>query len=271
MSGFLRQLASRSVGTAPRLRSAPSPRTVEILGAIPPGAWRGDARDAAAATGDSKAFVRTARDNAESGGTRSAQAPSRAPWSAGLGHAERHEEKASADGSDAAHNASVHIVHASVMPPLSDADRPTRSEEQAEQHALSPERHLRALRPIEANNDAAEGRLTHPAAVSPITRPMPAAARGAHDVTAMDHPATPPASSFATDARDRPARNARSDPADAASAALRAIQPLSPPDVHITIDRLEVAPPPQRAAPAATRSSALSLRAYLTARRTGLP
>lgn len=268
MSGFLRQLASRSVGTAPRLRSAPSPRAVEVLGAGLRDAWRGDARDAAAAA---EAFVRTARNDAESGGARSVQTPSRAPWSAGLEYAERNAQTAGANGLDAADVASVHVVHASVTPPLSEADRLTRSAEQAERVALSPERHLRALGPIEVDNDAAEAQHTRPAAVSPITRPLPAAARGAHDVTALARPATAPGSAFAADARVLPARNARSAPADAASTTNRLAQPPSPPDVHITIDRLEVAAPPQRAVPAAPRSCALSLRAYLTARRTGLP
>ncbi|MFJ3461241.1 hypothetical protein [Achromobacter spanius] len=266
MSGFLRQLASRSVGTAPRLRSAPSPRAMEVLGVGPRDAWPGDTRDAVAA---SEAFARTGSDDAGSNDARSVPTPSHAPWSAGLGHAERHAEKAGANGRDAADVASVRVVHASVTPPLSEADRPTRSAEPAEQDALSPERHLRALRPIDPDDDASEGRRTRPAAVSPITRPLPAAARGAQDVTALAHPATPPVSTFAADARALPARNARSDPDDAT--ANRLAQPPSPPDVHITIDRLEVAPPPQRAAPTAPRSSALSLRAYLTARRTGLP
>ena len=44
MNGFLRQLASRSLGTAPRLRSAPSPLAAVLPGIGPAAAWRAGAQ-----------------------------------------------------------------------------------------------------------------------------------------------------------------------------------------------------------------------------------
>lgn len=274
MSGFLRQLASRSVGAAPRLRSAPSPRALEVAGAVPRDAWRGDAGNAAAATGDSDPYVRTASGEEGSDGARSVHTPSQAPWSAGLAHAERNADNPGANGSVTADAAGVQVVHSAVAAPISDADRPTRSavrRELAGQDVPSAVRGTRAPGFAKTDDYASDDRHARPAAAPPNAWPVPAAAPGAHDVTAVADPATPPVPTLAADAPSLPARHARSDATTAASAPRLPAQPPPPPDVHITIDRLEVAPPPQRAAPAAPRSSALSLRAYLTARRAGLP
>ena len=274
MNGFLRQLASRSVGAAPRLRSAPSPRAVEVAGAVPRAAWREDARDAAAATGGTDAFVRTASGDEGSDGVRPVHTPSQSPWFAGLGHAERNADNAGATGRDAADAAGVQAVHPGVAAPIAAADRATH---RAARHELNGQamhpaaRGTRAPGFAKADDDASNDRHTRPAAASPITRPLPAAAPGAHDGTAVADPAAPPVPAFAADAPSRPAPDARGDATPAAFAPRLPAQPPPPPEVHITIDRLEVAPPPPRAAPAAPRSSALSLRAYLTARRTGLP
>lgn len=274
MSGFLRQLASRSVGAAPRLRSAPAPRSVELAGAVPRDAWRGDAWNAAADTGDSEAFVRTAIEDESSDGARSAHTPSQAPWSAGFAHAERDAENAGATGRDAADAAGAQVVHSAVAAPMSDADRATRSAARrglAGQDVHPAARATRAPGFAKTDDYASDDRHARPAVTSPITWPLPAAAPGAQDVTAVPDLAPPPVPTLAADAPSLPARHARSDATHAASLPRLPAQPPSLPDVHITIDRLEVASPPQRAAPAAPRSSALSLRAYLTARRAGLP
>jgi len=275
MNGFLRQLASRSVGSAPRLRSAPSPRAVALVGTVPRDAWRGEAQDLEAAQAASDARVQAGRDDARSSVASFAQTPLHAADSGGIGQTEWNVDAAGANVPDAAHDTRRHRTHFSVTTAsIADADVPPRNLARGDQEAPSPVRQSRALRSIEADKHAADDRQTRPAAASPITSPLPAEKSGAHDVTDIAHPAAPRDAALSAEARELagpPARNARSHAADAASASRLPAQPPSPPDVHITIDRLEVAPPPQRAAPAAPRSSALSLRAYLTARRAGLP
>lgn len=274
MSGFLRQLASRSAGSAPRLRSAPSPRALALVGTVPRDAWRGEAQELRAAQAAPDARVQAGRDDARSSVASFAQTPLRAADSGGIGQTEWNVDAAGANGPDAAHDTRRHRTHFSVTAPIAEADLPPRNLARGDQDAPSPVRQSRALRSIEADKHAADDRQTRPAAVSPITSPLPAEKSGAHDVTDIAHPAAPRDAALSAEAREfagPPARNARSRAADAASASRLPAQPPSPPDVHITIDRLEVAPPAQRAAPAAPRSSALSLRAYLTARRAGLP
>lgn len=274
MSGFLRQLASRSVGTAPRLRSAPSPRAVELVGTVPRDAWRGETQGLGAAQAAPDVRVQTARDDARSSVASFAQTPLHAADSGRIGQTERNVDAAGANGPDAAHDTRRHRAQFSVTAPIAEADVPQHNLARGDQDAPSPVRLSRALRSIEADKHAAEGRQTRPASVSPITSLLPTDKSGAHEVTDIAHPAAPRDAAFSAESRAFAAphtRHARSHAADAASATRLPAQPPSPPDVHITIDRLEVAPPTQRAAPAAPRSSALSLRAYLTARRTGLP
>ena len=274
MNGFLRQLASRSVGSAPRLRSAPSPRAVALVGAVPRDDWRGETQGLGAAQAAPDARVQAARDDTRSSVASFAQTPLHAADSGGIGPTEWNVDAAGANGPDAAHDTRRHRTHFSVTAPIADADVPPRNLARGDQDAPSPVRQSRALRSIEADKHAADDRQTRPAAVSPITSPLPAEKSGAHDVTDSTRPAATRDAALSAEARELTgpnARNARSHAADAASASRLPAQPPSPPDVHITIDRLEVAPPPQRAAPAAPRSSALSLRAYLTARRAGLP
>lgn len=274
MSGFLRQLASRSVGSAPRLRSAPSPRALALVGTVPRDAWRGEAQELRAAQAAPDARVQAGRDDARSSAASFAQTPLHAADSGGIGQTEWNVDAAGANGPDAAHDTRRHRTHFSVTGPIADADVPPRNPARGDQEAPSPVRQSRALRSIEADKHVADDRQTRHAAVSPITSPLPADMSGGHEVTDNGRPAAPRDAAFSVEARDLAgphARNARSRAADAASASRLPAQPPSPPDVHITIDRLEVAPPAQRAAPAAPRSSALSLRAYLTARRAGLP
>lgn len=274
MSGFLRQLASRSVGSAPRLRSAPSPRAVALAGTVPRDAWRGETQGLGAAQAAPDARVQAARDDARSSVASFPQTPLHAADAGRIGQTERNVDTAGANGPDAAQDTRRHRTYFSVTAPIADADVPPRNLARGDQEAPSPVRQSRALRSIEADKHAADDRQTRPAAASPITSPLPAEKSGAHDVTDSTRPAAPRDAALSAEARELAgpnARNARSHAADAASASRLPAQPPSPPDVHITIDRLEVAPPPQRAAPAAPRSSALSLRAYLTARRAGLP
>ncbi|WP_291378642.1 MULTISPECIES: hypothetical protein [Achromobacter] len=271
MSGFLRQLASRSVGTSPRLRSAPSPRAVALVGTVPRDAWRGEAQGLRAAPAESDARVQTARDDARSNLASFAQTPSHAADSGGIGQTARNVDAAGGDEHDAAHDARRHRAQFSVTAPIAEADVPPHNLARGDQDVPSPVRLSRALRSVEADKHAADDRQPRPAAVSPITSPLPTDKSGAYEVTGSAHPAAPRDSTFSAEARELAAPRARSHAADAASAPRLPAQPSSPPDVHITIDRLEVVPPPQRAAAAAPRSSALSLRAYLTARRTGLP
>lgn len=270
MSGFLRQLASRSVGAAPRLRSAPSPRALELAATVPRDAWPGDAPALRAVQGDSDAHVRIARDDAGFDGLE--HTPLGATRIAGNGQVERIIEAAGANGPDASQVARGHHGHVSLQTPFADADMPALDPVRGKQDAqdtLSPDRRSRELRSGDADHDPAEGRQTRPAAMPPITRPYSAAAFEAHEVADGAAPTAPRDSALPTDARTLPERQAHTPRSDAAPR-LTAQSP-SLPDVHITIDRLEVAPPPQRAAPAAPRSAALSLRAYLTARRAGLP
>lgn len=272
MSGFLRQLASRSVGAAPRLRSAPSPRALEVAATVARDAWPGDAPALRTAQGESDAHVRIARDDAEFGGANLAHTPLRAARIAGYGQAERIVEAAGANGPDASQVTRAHHGHANVQTPFADADLPVMDPVQSKQEpqdTLSPDHRSRELLSGDADHDAAEGRQTRPAAMSPITRLYPAAAFEAHEVTDSAAPSARHDPALASDARALPERQAHTPRSDAGPR-LPAQSP-SLPDVHITIDRLEVAPPPQRAVPAAPRSSALSLRAYLTARRAGLP
>lgn len=270
MSGFLRQLASRSVGAAPRLRSAPSPRALEVAATVARDAWPGDAPALRAAQGESDAHVQIARDDAGFRGL--GHTPFRAARVAGNGQIERIVEAAGAKGPDASQAARGHHGHAVVQTPFADADIPAMDPVRGKQEAqdtLSPDRRSRELLSGDADHDAAEGRQTRPARMSPITRPYPAAAFEAHEVTDSAAPSARHDPALAADARTLPERQAHTPHSDAAPRV--PAQSPSLPDVHVTIDRLEVAPPPQRAVPAAPRSSALSLRAYLTARRAGLP
>ncbi len=267
MSGFLRQLASRSLGTAPRLRSAPSPLAAALHGVVPrdPLHADGQGQEAHLAGHDSAAQAGRGLVDAGNGlGQRFSQGPAFAA------HAHADEAaavNARANGRETATPQRRFIASA----PVTDAGMQTSGAPQRTDAAPPP---LRSpLLPDPGDQDAISLDAQRPvsASVAPPARTESAtpgvAARAITD--AAEVPAAhAPAALKAAAAESLPVHAARRDVAPPASRP--AAQP-SPPDVHITIDRLEVAPPPPPRAAAAPRSSALSLRDYLAARRAGLP
>ncbi|WP_313621357.1 hypothetical protein [Achromobacter sp.] len=264
MSGFLRQLASRSLGMAPRLRSAPAPiagaraatRTVVsaedgLMGAQSGAPTAAPDYDAAA-----QAFgVDT--PNGEPRARRVAASP--VQNEAGFERQDHGPESAAING------ATVRYAQ--------DSPAPFRAENSvaaatAPQGATSPFTDLPASGQSASRNPIpmvarAAGSDTGQAGKLPPLQPMTRQhqAWAAQNANAAIQDATRKAEeTYAT-------RRASDSPSEPVTAARRA-----PPEVHITIDRLEVAPPPVVPRPAApARSGALSLRAYLAARRSGLP
>ncbi|MNK10753.1 hypothetical protein D3C87_287820 [compost metagenome] len=256
MSGFLHQLARRSLGLAPRMRSAPaSPLMSPRNAGAQDEAWpdtvpaSGAAHSAALETPESASglmaldtWARAQARLAPQQGSGTAPAhtgPHRrtdpAPAAAGI-HA---TESAPAAFQPAAERTSA--APFSSAPPRRDASLAAMREQAA---TLDAERRIP---PSVTRVDAAR-------ADTPGDVP---AANDAADARAASRPGTP--AWMPPDTRALPARTHGPDRRPA-------------PDVHITIDRLEVAPPAPlpRAAPPA-RSAALSLRAYLSTRRSGQP
>ena len=253
MSGFLRQLADRSLGLAPRLRSAaPSPQALAQGGF----ANHDTPLELSPADATSRAGVGAPAAGLEALDRWARAQSSLAPRGQAMARSQERDADAAA---------------ASPAP----AQRAARQREESQ----LPSTPAPALR---------EGLL--PRTVPPRAEPLafqadtPVAHVGAQAAlralqTQVVEPATTMPESVATQA-DRGERAARAThaPPDAQPRSwdTPARRPLAernaPPDVHITIDRLEVVPPAPvpRATPPA-RSAALSLRAYLAARRSGLP
>ncbi|QVQ26402.1 hypothetical protein [Achromobacter deleyi] len=251
MSGFLHQLALRSLGLAPRMRSAaPSPQPPPQNLAASEDAWP----------------VATPADAAEQAASMDAPAP--AAGLAALDQWARTQPRlAPRRGySPEPVQAGAHGPGAPATTAGARASAPTASPPAPAHAALaaSPPRaallrhDARWAAMQQADTPAFEARPgAQPSWASPDTAPAdgPRGRRAANDV----HADSRPASARDAQAWEPPVARAMPDR-----------RPI--PDVHITIDRLEVAPPAPapRAAPPA-RSAALSLRAYLATRRPGQP
>ncbi len=274
MSGFLRQLASRSLGTAPRLRSAPSPLAAALHGVVPrdPLHADGQGQEAHLAGHDSAAQAGRGLVDAGNGlGQRFSQGPA---FSA---HAHAHADEAAAVNARASRReAATPQRHFIANAPVTDAGMRTSGAPQRTDAAPPPLRSPLLPDPGDLDAISLDAQRPVSASVAPPARTESAtpgvAARAITDaaeaLAAHALAAHAPAALNAAAAESLPVHAARRDVAPPASRP--AAQP-SPPDVHITIDRLEVAPPPPPRAAAAPRSSALSLRDYLAARRAGLP
>lgn len=273
MSGFLRQLASRGLGTAPRLRSAPSPQAVALQAIMPADPWRDGASGEINGHAVMAASTPAGGVDTAGGRTRAAQPAMHDPASPARGHATQNAQSTGANGHDAAPTARLQPAPFGAAAISTEAGSPDSDALQGAQHALTPLRRPLELHAVEPDRGMADTRRVGAAAIAPATRPLSAAAArnplGTPDGPDIAAPSVQPDPAIPGALT---ARNARRGLGDVASAPRLAAQPPSLPEVHITIDRLEVAPPPSlpRAAPA-PRSSALSLRDYLTARRSGLP
>ncbi|SEJ72752.1 hypothetical protein [Achromobacter sp. NFACC18-2] len=279
MTGFLRQLANRSLGLAPRLRGAPTPQSAALHGAVPGEAAAPGMPGRAAAGGETAAFAPAWDVSAsDSAAGRAAQAAFLRGPAAGPGLAAPAQH---------AGIAGIDTPRSRSMPPASaDADMPpplvarwNGSDGLPPAHrADSPPRGISGNSGSRTGDDARAG-LT---AAMPLDAQAPAWAPGMAP-TRAGRAEREPGEPGASDKPGPPAPPAVQDDAASRQGAIdaRTLTALAPrhapqhapaPDVHITIDRLEVAPPAPvpRAAPPA-RSAALSLRAYLAARRTGLP
>ncbi|KXJ65921.1 hypothetical protein AXY46_13975 [Achromobacter xylosoxidans] len=261
MSGFLRQLASRSLGTAPRLRSAPSPLAAALHGVVPPDPLRADTQDQ-----DSHLAGHDSAAQAGSGladtGNRLGQRFSQGAAFGAHGHA---DEAADVHARATGREAAMPQRHFIASAPVTDAGMRTSGAPQRTDAAPPP---LRSpLVPDAGDRDSISLEAQRPisAIVAPPARTE--SATSMHAAQPITDVVNAPAGTNAAAEETQPVHAARRD---AASPASRPAEQSSAPDVHITIDRLEVAPPPPRAA-AAPRSSALSLRDYLAARRAGLP
>ncbi len=266
MSGFLRQLASRSLGTAPRLRSAPSPLAAALHGVVP--------RDPLHADGQGQETHLAGHDSAAQAGRGLVDAGNglgqRFSQGAAFG-AYRHADKAAAVHARASgREAAMPQRHFIADAPVTDAGMRTSGSPQRTDAAPQPLRSPLLPDPGDQDSISLEAQRPISASGAPPARTESATpVVAAHAVTDAAHAsaALNAAAPNAAAAESLPVHAARRD---AASPASRPAAQPSPPDVHITIDRLEVAPPPPRVA-AAPRSSALSLRDYLAARRAGLP
>ncbi|PTW98724.1 hypothetical protein DBL07_16850 [Achromobacter mucicolens] len=268
MSGFLRQLASRSLGTAPRLRSAPSPLAAALHGVVPrdPLHADGQGQEAHLAGHDSAAQAGRGLVDAGNGlGQRFSQGPA---FSA---HAHAHADEAAAVNARAnGREAATPQRHFIANAPVTDAGMRTSGAPQRTDAAPPPLRSPLLPDPGDQDSIPLEAQRPVSASVAPPDRAKSATpVVAAQAVTDAAHApgALNTAAPNAAAAESLPFPAARRD---APSPASRPAAQSSAPDVHITIDRLEVAPPPPRAA-ATPRSSALSLRDYLAARRAGLP
>ncbi len=266
MSGFLRQLASRSLGTAPRLRSAPSPLAAALHGVVPPDPLGADGQgqEAHLAGRDSAAQAGRGLEDAGNGlGQRFSQGAAFGAY----GHADKAADvHARASG----HEAAMPQRHFIADAPVTDAGMRTSGAPQRADAAPPPLRSAFLPDPGDQDSISIEAQRPVSASVAP-----PARAESATPVFATQAVTDAAHAPAALNAAAPNAAGAASLPfpaarRDAPSPASRPAEQSSAPDVHITIDRLEVAPPPPRAA-AAPRSSALSLRDYLAARRAGLP
>lgn len=257
MSGFLHQLALRSLGLAPRMRSAaPSPQPPPQNLAASDDAWP----------------AATPADTAEHAASMDAPAPAAGlaaldQWARAQPRLAPRREYSSEPGQPDAHGPGGPATTAGARTSALTASRPAPAQAAvtASSPRAAPLRHdARRATVQEADAPALDA---PPGARPSWASPDAASAdghrgrRAANDVHADSRPAS------ARDAQEWETAIARAMPARTAMPDRRAV-----PDVHITIDRLEVAPPATvpRAAPPA-RSAALSLRAYLAARRSGQP
>lgn len=266
MSGFLRQLASRSLGTAPRLRSAPSPLTAALHGVVPPDPLRADAQDQDGHLAGHASAAQAGSDLADTGNRLGHRFSQGAAFAAHAHADEAADVHARATGREAALPQRHFIANA----PVTDAGMRTPGAPQRTDAAPPPLRSPLLPDPGDQDSISLEAQRPVSASVAPPARAESATpVFAAHAVTDAAHApgALNAAAPNAADAESLPFPAARRD---APSPASRPAEQPSAPDVHITIDRLEVAPPPPRAA-ATPRSSALSLRDYLAARRAGLP
>lgn len=264
MSGFLRQLASRSLGVAPRLRSAPAP----VAGARAATRTAVSAKDglmsaqpgAQAAAPDYDASVQAFSVDTPNGGPR-ARPVAAAPVQndAGPERLDHGRESATING------ATVRYAQRSPAPfraenSFAAATVPQGATSPFTDMPASGEAASRAPKPMAARASGSDtGQAGQLPPRQPVTRQHQAWAAQVANVAITDT-ARRTEETYAT-------RRAPGSPSEHVTAPRRA-----PPDVHITIDRLEVAPPavaPRPAPPA--RSGALSLRAYLAARRSGPP
>lgn len=251
MSGFLRQLASRSLGMAPRLRSAAVPAAAARHGALVDDGWPiGAANPVAAAT--------------ELPGDDVSDAwPPLHPHSARAPHPDMRDVLPRDGGHDP-------LVRDANEPPPAPRSATPRGESPAHAMTLAAQRNTSPVAPTRrADEAAAMGRPPGPSGTEePMERQAPPRSATSRAETWPTRPATT-ASPVAT----RQAENTHATRDTTGAVAAQAMpHGRAAPDVHITIDRLEVAPPapaPRPAPPA--RSGALSLRAYLAARRSGLP
>lgn len=262
MSGFLRQLASRSLGTAPRLRSAPSPLAAALHGVVPLDPLRADAQDPDGHLAGHASAAQAGSDLADTG-NRLGHRFSQGAAFAAQAHA---DEAADVHARASRREAAMPQRHFIANAPVTDAGMRTSGAPQRTDAAPPPLRSPPVPDPGDQDSISLEAQRPVSASVAP-----PARAESATPVfaaQAVTDAAHAPAALNAAAAESLPFPAARRD---APSPAPRPAAQLSAPDVHITIDRLEVAPPPPPRAAAAARSSALSLRDYLAARRAGLP
>lgn len=261
MSGFLRQLASRSLGTAPRLRSAPSPLAAALHGVVPPDPLRVDTQDQVSHLAGHDSAAQAGSGLADTG-HRLGQRFSQGAAFGAHGHAgEAADVHPRATGREAA----MPQRHFIASAPVTDAGMRTSGAPQRTDAAPPPLRRPIVPDPGDQDSISLEAQRPISAIVAPPARTE--SATSMHAAPPITDVVNAPAGTNAAAEETQPVHAARRD---AASPASRPAEQSSAPDVHITIDRLEVAPPPPRAK-AAPRSSALSLRDYLAARRAGLP
>lgn len=261
MSGFLRQLASRSLGTAPRLRSAPSPLAAALHGVVPPDPLRADTQDQDSHLAGHDSAAQAGSGLADTGHRLGQRFSQEAAFGA-HGHAgEAADVHPRATGREAA----MPQRHFIASAPVTDAGMRTSGAPQRTDAAPPPLRRPIVPDPGDQDSISLEAQRPISAIVAPPARTE--SATSMHAAPPITDVVNAPAGTNAAAEETQPVHAARRD---AASPASRPAEQSSTPDVHITIDRLEVAPPPPRAK-AAPRSSALSLRDYLAARRAGLP
>lgn len=262
MSGFLRQLASRSLGTAPRLRSAPSPLAAALHGVVPRDPLRADAPDQDGQLAGHDSAAQAGSGLADTGNRLGHRFSQGAVFAAHAHTDEAAAVHARASGREAAMPQRHFIANA----PVTDAGMRTSGSPQRTDAAPPPLRSPLLPDPGDQDSISLEAQRPVSASVAPPAQTESATPMLA--VQAITDAAHAPAGNHAAAAEALPFQAARRDAP--APASRPAAQP-STPAVHITIDRLEVAPPPPPRAAAAPRSSALSLRDYLAARRAGLP
>ncbi|WP_373980294.1 hypothetical protein LN047_23055 [Achromobacter sp. JD417] len=267
MSGFLRQLASRSLGTAPRLRSAPSPLAAALHGVVPRDPLRADAQDQDGHLAGHDSAAQAGNGLADTGNRLGQRFTQGAVFNA-LGDA---DEAANVHAHATGREAAMPQRHFIANAPVTDAGMRTSGAPQRTDAAPPPLRNPLLPDPGDQDSISLEAQRPVSASVAPPDRAESAtpvfAAQAVTDATHAPGALNTAAPNTAA-AESLPFPAARRD---AASPASRPAAQSSAPDVHITIDRLEVAPPPPPRAAAAARSSALSLRDYLAARRAGLP